>query len=118
RIEKLRDQLVARFHTLVKLAAADRKDRNNTAIAQYHMQTETAALITTAENAQSLIRQLQEMWLFGQLDTVGDSKAQQQSDEDARSIAVLLKQLAELQQPAGSNGGLEQAPQSSIVNGT
>ncbi|TKA65180.1 hypothetical protein B0A55_09221 [Friedmanniomyces simplex] len=118
RIEKSRDQLVARFHTLVKLAAADRKDRNNTAIAQYHMQTETAALITTAENAQSLIRQLQEMWLFGQLDTIGDSKAQQQSDEDARSIAVLLKQLAELQQPAGGNGGLEPAPQPSIANGT
>ncbi|KAK0898827.1 hypothetical protein LTR91_013683 [Friedmanniomyces endolithicus] len=116
RIEKLRDQLVARFHTIVNLAAVSGKDRNNTAIAQYHIQTETAALITTAENAQSLIRQLQEMWLFGQLDTLGDSKARQQSDEDARSIALLLKQLAESQQPVASNASLEQAPQPAMVD--
>ncbi|KAK5687962.1 hypothetical protein LTR17_026623 [Elasticomyces elasticus] len=53
--------------------------------------------IVTAENAQSLIRHLQEMWLFGQLDTLGDSKVQQQNDEHAKSIAELLKQLADLQ---------------------
>ncbi|KAK0279410.1 hypothetical protein LTR91_007743 [Friedmanniomyces endolithicus] len=117
RIEKLRDQLVARFHTIVTLAAVSGKDRNNTAIAQYHLQTETAALITTAENAQSLIRQLQEMWLFGQLDTLGDTKARQQSDEDARSIALLLKQLAESQQPVASKASPGQAPQPAIVNG-
>ncbi|KAK1813162.1 hypothetical protein LTR12_012486 [Friedmanniomyces endolithicus] len=116
RIEKLRDQLVARFHTIVNLAAVSGKDRNNTAITQYHIQTETAALITTAENAQSLIRQLQEMWLFGQLDTLGDSKARQQSDEDARSIALLLKQLAASQQPAVDHAGLEPVPQPTMVN--
>ena len=63
-----------------------------------------------------MIRQLQEMWLFGQLDTLGDSKARQQSDEDARSIALLLKQLAESQQPVGGNASLEQVPQPAMVN--
>ncbi|KAK0967240.1 hypothetical protein LTR91_017218 [Friedmanniomyces endolithicus] len=116
RIEKLRDQLVARFHTIVNLAAVDGTDRNKTAIAQYHLQTETAALITTAENAQSLIRQLQEMWLFGQLDTLGDTKARQQSDEDAKSITLLLKQLAESQEAAVGHAGLEPVPQPTMVN--
>ena len=68
----------------------------------------TLEQITAAEDAQSLIRQLQEMWLFGKLDTIGDSKAQQQNDEDAKQIAALLKQLAEAQQPPATKGRLEQ----------
>ncbi|KAK5726887.1 hypothetical protein LTR15_002777 [Elasticomyces elasticus] len=117
RIEKLRDQLVERFQTIVNLSVADRKDRNVTATAQYQIQTETAALIVTAENAQSLIRQLQEMWLFGQLDTLGDSKAQQQNDEHAKSIALLLKQLADLQKSTVIAGRTESTSQPALANG-
>ncbi|KAK1071406.1 hypothetical protein LTR74_003283 [Friedmanniomyces endolithicus] len=101
RIEKLRDQLVARFHTIVNLAAVSQQVKTHQEV---------------AKNAQSLIRQLQEMWLFGQLDTLGDSKARQQSDEDARSIALLLKQLAASQQPAVDHAGLEPVPQPTMVN--
>jgi len=57
------------------------------------------------------------MWLFGQLDTLGDTKARQQSDEDARSITLLLKQLAESQQPVASSASFGQAPQPAIANG-
>ncbi|KAK3066712.1 hypothetical protein LTR53_016823, partial [Teratosphaeriaceae sp. CCFEE 6253] len=67
--------------------------------------------ISTAEDAQSLIRQLQEMWLFGKLDTIGDSRAQHQNDENAKVIATLLKQLTELQQPASSVDDRELASQ-------
>ncbi|KAK3639269.1 hypothetical protein LTR56_012629 [Elasticomyces elasticus] len=117
RIEKLRDQLVERFQTIVNLSVADRKDRNVTATAQYQIQTETAALIVTAENAQSLIRQLQEMWLFGQLDTLGDSKAQQQNDEHAKSIAGLLRQLADLQKSTMIAGRTESTFEPAMTNG-
>jgi len=55
---------------------------------------------------QSLIRQLQEMWLFGQLDTVGDSKAKQQTDENAKLVAGLLQQLSQLQGNPPSAGDI------------
>lgn len=53
--------------------------------------------ITAAEDAQTFIRQLQEMWLFGHLNTLGDSRIQQQTNEDAKMIAELLQQFTELQ---------------------
>ena len=58
--------------------------------------------IRAAEDFQVLIRQLQEMWLFGQLNTVGESKVQQQTDEDAKVVADLLKQLSDRQQSASA----------------
>lgn len=54
------------------------------------------------------------MWLFGELDTLGDSKAQQQNDENARTITALLEQLADLQ-PNAKPEGLGQAPPLSSV---
>jgi hypothetical protein len=60
--------------------------------------------IKAAEDFQVLIRQLQEMWLFGQLNTLGESKVQQQTDENAKVVAGLLKQLVGLQ-------GTESQPQ-------
>lgn len=40
------------------------------------------------------------MWLFGQLNTLGDSHAKQQTDDNAKVVANLLKQLAATQQNA------------------
>ena len=51
-----------------------------------------------AEEFQVLIRQMQEMWLFGQLDTIGQSEIQQQTDENAVAVADLLKKLLDRQQ--------------------
>ena len=41
------------------------------------------------------------MWLFGQLDTLGDSKVQEQTDETAKIVSQLLQQLAESQNVVG-----------------
>lgn len=38
------------------------------------------------------------MWLFGQLDTLGRSEAQVQTDESARVVGELLERLAEKQE--------------------
>lgn len=59
---------------------------------------------------QVLIRQLQEMWLFGQLNTIGESKVQQQANENAKAVADLLKQLVEKQQTTALNGFGDGAP--------
>lgn len=44
---------------------------------------------------------MQEMWLFGQLNTLGESRAQRETDENARDVAGLLKRLTEAKFGAG-----------------
>ncbi|KXT06797.1 hypothetical protein AC578_7110 [Pseudocercospora eumusae] len=105
KIGELQTALMKRYTTLIGLTAVRNKqtDRSVTAVTQYQIQTETAALasseiIRAAEEVQSLIRQMQEMWLFGQLNTLDDTKAQKQSDENAVVVADLLKLLHENRQ--------------------
>ncbi|KAK4502584.1 hypothetical protein PRZ48_006010 [Zasmidium cellare] len=97
KIDKLQGDLIRRFQKLIDLAAVSKKDRAVTAVTEYQIKTETSALIRAAEDVQTFIRQLQEMWLFGQLNTIGESKVQQQTDENAKIVADLLKQLTEKQ---------------------
>ncbi|EME84061.1 uncharacterized protein MYCFIDRAFT_195222 [Pseudocercospora fijiensis CIRAD86] len=102
KIGELQAALIKRYGNLIGLAAVRNKqtDRSVTAVTQYQIQTETAALIRAAEEVQSLIRQMQEMWLFGQLNTLDESKAQKQSDENAAVVADLLKLLHEKKKSA------------------
>lgn len=44
---------------------------------------------------QTLVRNLQEMWLFGQLKTVGEPDLKNQANENAKIIASMLKRIAE-----------------------
>jgi hypothetical protein len=52
-----------------------------------------------------LVRHLQEMWLFGPLNTVGESQVQQQTDENARVVGDLLRQLSSKQKQILEAGG-------------
>ena len=61
--------------------------------------------IKAAEDLQTLIRHLQEMWLFGPLNTVGESQVQQQTDESAKIVGELLRQLSSKQQEGNSTNG-------------
>ncbi|KAI7340465.1 hypothetical protein KC315_g656 [Hortaea werneckii] len=98
RIDKLYGDVIKHYEALVSLAAVENAtDRNSTALAQYQMQVETTALTRAIEEGQSFTRQLQEMWLFGQLNTIGDSRAKQRSDETAKQLSELLQQLAHTQ---------------------
>lgn len=54
---------------------------------------------------QTLIRHLQEMWLFGPLNTVGESQVQQQTDESAKIVGELLRQLSSKQHGENSANG-------------
>jgi hypothetical protein len=36
---------------------------------------------------------MQEIWLFGKLDTIGNSKVQEETERDAKAIIGLLEQL-------------------------
>ncbi|KAF7194553.1 hypothetical protein HII31_04059 [Pseudocercospora fuligena] len=85
KINELQTALIKRYTNLIGLAAVRNK--------------QTDRSIRAAEEVQSLIRQMQEMWLFGQLNTLDDTKAQKQSDENAAVVADLLKLLHEKQEP-------------------
>jgi hypothetical protein len=66
---------------------------------------EESQQIKAAEDLQVLVRHLQEMWLFGPLNTVGESQVQQQTDENAKVVADLLRQLSSMQkQTLEANG--------------
>ncbi|KAK4987160.1 hypothetical protein LTR66_007675 [Elasticomyces elasticus] len=93
RIETLRDNLTKRFDTLVSFAAIEDTDRNTTALNELKIVSESAALIRTAEEVLSLTRQMQEMWIFGQLNTVGESETERKTDENAKVVARLLEKL-------------------------
>ncbi|KAF2497748.1 hypothetical protein BU16DRAFT_616342 [Lophium mytilinum] len=69
-IDKLQTSLVTRFENLVATAALESTDYNTTSANALHMQEETAALVRAAEDLLALTRAMQELWLFGQLDTL------------------------------------------------
>ena len=56
------------------------------------------------------------MWLFGQLNTVGESRVQQQTDENAKIVADLLKEILN-RQPASSQDEAD-GSRVSVVNCT
>lgn len=62
-----------------------------TANETYQMQVETAGLIRAAEDLTALTRRLKELWLFGQLDTLGPSAAEGRADAKAREVAALTE---------------------------
>jgi len=49
--------------------------------------------IRAAEDILSLTRSLKEAWLFGQLNTLGESKVALKTDEDAKAVAEGLQSL-------------------------
>ncbi|KAF2768127.1 hypothetical protein EJ03DRAFT_328503 [Teratosphaeria nubilosa] len=107
RIDALRGDFLARFQNLIAIPNVGAKDRNTSAIIQLQMQVETAALIKAGEDMQTLIRQLQEMWLFGQLKPAGESEAQKQADASAENVAGLLQQLSGGSHRTAINGHAE-----------
>ncbi|KAF2225115.1 hypothetical protein BDZ85DRAFT_88664 [Elsinoe ampelina] len=96
KIDQLRNSLIKRFENLVEMAEIKRTDRNTTALLEYRIQVETTGLVRTAEEILALTRQMQEMWLFGHLNTLEVSDMQDKVDTQAQEIAALLKQLTDV----------------------
>ncbi|PNS15258.1 hypothetical protein CAC42_8259 [Sphaceloma murrayae] len=96
KIDQLRNGLIKRFENLVELASIQKTDRNTTALHEYQMQVETTGLVRAAEEVLALTRQMQELWLFGQLNTLEVNDTQDKVDAKASEVASLLQQLADL----------------------
>ena len=74
-------------------AQAGTPDRNQAALSALKMDVETQALIRAIEDLLSLTRQMKELWLFGQLDTLGKSGMVQQTEQDAVAVTKLVASL-------------------------
>jgi hypothetical protein len=46
---------------------------------------------------------MQEVWLFGKLDTLGKSEVEERTEEDAKRILKLLQQMAEVKGDGETN---------------
>ncbi|EKG10914.1 Actin-binding cofilin/tropomyosin type [Macrophomina phaseolina MS6] len=93
---KLAAALVKRFESLVALASPDSKDYNTTANKKWQMQVETAALIRTTEEILTLTRQMQELWLFGNLHTLdaNDKQSAERMEQDVKAMIEAIEGLA------------------------
>ncbi|EME45839.1 hypothetical protein DOTSEDRAFT_23812 [Dothistroma septosporum NZE10] len=90
RIDKMQSESLKRFQNLISLAKVNNTDRTVTAGIQLQMATETTALIRSFEEIQTVIRELQVLWLQGPLDTLGDSRAKRVMDENAKAVAEMV----------------------------
>jgi len=52
--------------------------------------------IRASEDLLTLIRQMQEVWLFGKLDTLGKSEIEERTEEETKQILEMLQQLVEV----------------------
>ena len=62
---------------------------------------------------------MQEMWLFGQLNTLGESEVRQQTDDNAKVVGELLQKALELRQGGPrqeTNGAMEVTVDEGITN--
>lgn len=50
------------------------------------------------------------MWLFGPLNTVGESRVQQQTDESAKIVGELLRQLSSKQSTSADGEAMNEEP--------
>ncbi|KAI9751012.1 MAG: hypothetical protein M1835_001295 [Candelina submexicana] len=91
-------QLAQRFENIIALAPISAPERNATAVDAYQLEVETAALIRAAEDILTLTRSLKEMWLFGQLDTIGESKFNERTEEAARGVLEGLQKVVEMRE--------------------
>lgn len=65
--------------------------------------------VRNAEETLRLIRQMQELWLFGTLDTVGKSDVELKTEEETRRVAGLLEKMIEKQVGADGIGAVDVA---------
>jgi len=62
----------------------------------YKIDLATQSMIRASEDLLALIRQMQEIWLFGKLDTLGRSEVEERTEQDAQKILELLGKMVEV----------------------
>ncbi|KAF1987961.1 hypothetical protein K402DRAFT_392242 [Aulographum hederae CBS 113979] len=99
RVGKATNAIMERFQDLVAkaLVEPDKATYDHTALNTMQIEAETRALIRAAEEVLTLTREMQELWLFGHLDTLGKGDAERQTEEDAKKVTEVLEKLVRSQ---------------------
>ncbi|KAF2277941.1 uncharacterized protein EI97DRAFT_457178 [Westerdykella ornata] len=94
RIDELCDALVSQYSSIFA-AAAKRPDKSAGEIAmnELRIREESGALIRSSQEMATLVRDLQELWLFGGLDTVANPADEEARRERVRSVAAQIEGL-------------------------
>ncbi|KAF2201787.1 hypothetical protein GQ43DRAFT_20384 [Delitschia confertaspora ATCC 74209] len=94
------------YEGIMNSAAVEETEPAATANVELKIQEDTASLVRTAEDILTLIRQMQELWLFGSLDTLtkpaDEEAAEAQALEIAKKIETIVKKKEDL--GIGANG--------------
>ncbi|KAH7558700.1 hypothetical protein BM1_04837 [Bipolaris maydis] len=69
-------------------------DYSTSAHKELLIKEQSAALIKTAQDISTLIRDLQELWLFGGLDTLADPADEEANRQKALAVAEMIETLA------------------------
>ncbi|EUC44867.1 hypothetical protein COCMIDRAFT_96968 [Bipolaris oryzae ATCC 44560] len=69
-------------------------DYSTSAHKELMIKEQSAALIKTAQDISTLIRDLQELWLFGGLDTLADPADEEANRKKALAVAEMIETLA------------------------
>ncbi|KAF2270307.1 hypothetical protein CC78DRAFT_611957 [Lojkania enalia] len=120
RVDDICNALIGHFHTIV-FATKENADADHSAIAQNELTIveKTNAMIQSTQDLSSLIRELQELWLFGGLDTLADPSDEETNKAKAQAIAKMIETIAKSKPAPEQNvqngesaqaSGSEQAP--------
>ncbi|KAF2026938.1 hypothetical protein EK21DRAFT_73169 [Setomelanomma holmii] len=89
-------------------ALNDARDYYTSAQKELTIREQTAGLIKTTQDLSTLIRDLQELWLFGGLDTLEDKKDEEVVREKAGKVAEMIEVLAKGKAGAGKEIGVQE----------
>ncbi|KAJ4298209.1 hypothetical protein N0V90_006108 [Kalmusia sp. IMI 367209] len=94
RIDDLTSEFISQYRTIFALAKEDPDgDYSQAAHKELAIKEGAMAIVTTAQNMSMLIRDLQELWLFGSLDTLADKNELEGDREKALEVARLVEGL-------------------------
>ena len=71
----------------------DKRDNMTVMSRQLRTQFGTQQMVRSCEDLLTLVRWMQERWLCGNLNTIGQSTVEGETDKDAKAIVELLKRL-------------------------
>lgn len=71
----------------------DKRDSMTVMSRQLRTQFSTQQIVRGCEDLLTLVRWMQERWLCGNLDTIGQSGAEMETERDAQAIVGLLRRL-------------------------
>ncbi|KAF2638495.1 hypothetical protein P280DRAFT_471090 [Massarina eburnea CBS 473.64] len=104
RVQEIVASFIQKYQSVLQHAKEDEdSDYSRTAQKELLIKEDAMAIVTTAQNTAILIRDLQELWLFGSLDTLADPADEEVDNAKALEVAGLIEKLAK-QVPKAHDG--------------